>query len=57
MEQGYFQKGQAAKYLGISFTTFWRWCKKYGIKAHDVDGLILFARTDLDRFMKSKEIK
>ena len=51
IKQKYFNKTEAASYLGISQTTFRKWRKDNPIPFHSVEGQILFNKHDLDDFM------
>lgn len=48
---GFFNKTNAAIYLGVSAPTFASWIKKYSIPVISVDGVRRFAKADLDEFM------
>lgn len=49
---GYFNKKNAAIYLGVSFPTLAKWVTKYNIPYTSVDGVRRFDKSDLDEFMK-----
>ena len=49
---GYFNKTNAAIYLGVSSPTFAKWIAKYNIPYTSVDGVRRFDKSDLDEFMK-----
>lgn len=49
---GFFNKTNAAIYLGISLPTFNCWIEKYQIPYVSVDGIRRFAKNDLDKFME-----
>ena len=49
---GYFNKTNAAIYLGVSNPTFAKWIAKYNIPYTSVDGVRRFDKCDLDEFMK-----
>lgn len=48
---GFFNKTNAAIYLGVSLPTFNNWIKKYQIPYVSIDGIRRFAKKDLDKFM------
>lgn len=49
---GWYNATDAAKYLGIDRTTFYRWRKKYHIPFAMIDGVIRYGQKDLDKFME-----
>lgn len=49
---GWFNKTNAARYLGISIPTFNRWIKKYNIPYTSIDGVKRYGKEDLDNFMR-----
>lgn len=51
VQQEYFNKREASNYLGISMQTFKTWREKFKIPYQSIDGMILFARKDLETFM------
>lgn len=55
----YLKKGEAANYLGVSATTFWRWRINPENKIHSytIDGMTLYKKSDLDDFYERKAIK
>ncbi len=53
--QGYFNIGEAANYCGISRSTFDKWRKEGRIAPHIINGIVRFARSDLDRMMQHDE--
>lgn len=53
--QEYFNKKEAAQYLGKSIPTLNKWIKKYDIPTSIVDGQVIFSKANLDKFMKGKE--
>lgn len=49
---GWYNATNAAKYLGVNRTTFYKWRKKYDIPFAMVDGVIRYGQKDLDKFME-----
>lgn len=52
VQQEYFNKKEASNFLGVSMQTFKTWREKYGIHYQSVDGMVLFAKKDLQKFME-----
>lgn len=52
---GWFNKTNAATYLGVSIPTFNAWLKKYQIPYTMIDGIIRFGKSDLDKFMEERK--
>ena len=50
----YLKVGEAASYLGVGTTTFWDWRKRGLIKTTFIDGIQLFDREDLDKFVEEQ---
>ena len=48
---------EAANYLGVSDTTFWRWKNKYGVKATVIDDIVRYKKSDLEDFMKEHGVR
>lgn len=44
--------GEAAKELGVSRMTFWRWCKKGKIKPKCIGGLKFYSHSDVLKLKK-----
>lgn len=49
---GWYNATNAAKYLGVDRTTFYRWKKRYCIPFSMIDGVIRYGKKDLDKFME-----
>lgn len=56
-QQEFFNKTEAANYLGMSLSTFWHVRQNHDIKVYVIDGLPRFKKTDLDKFMEEKSVK
>ncbi|WP_276804765.1 helix-turn-helix domain-containing protein [Lactobacillus hominis] len=54
---GWFNKTNAATYLGVSIPTLNAWFKKYNIPYTSIDGIVRFAKKDLDNFMEGHKKK
>lgn len=57
IQQQYFNKSEAASYLGKSLTTFKKWREDYGIPFYSIDGQVTFNKKDLDDFMEKYKHK
>lgn len=55
----YLNKGEAARYLGVSITTFWRWRQDptNQIPSYTFENITRYKKSDLDKFYESKAIK
>ncbi|MBD5431673.1 MAG: helix-turn-helix domain-containing protein [Lactobacillus sp.] len=49
---GWFNKTNAATYLGVSRPTLDQWIKNYKIPYSVIDGIKRFSKADLDDFME-----
>lgn len=49
---GWFNKTNAAIYLGVSYPVLTKWIEKYEIPYSSIDGIKRFGKEDLDKFMK-----
>lgn len=56
-QQEYFNGKEAANYLGVSQTTFWRWKNKYNIKVIVIDDIDRYKKSDLEDFMKEHGVR
>ncbi|MDK7952178.1 helix-turn-helix domain-containing protein [Lactobacillus paragasseri] len=56
IQQQYFNKTEAANFLGVSLPTFRAWLTKYDLKPISVDGQILYDREVLKKFMKGHQL-
>lgn len=52
---GWFNKTNAAIYLGVSYPVLTKWIEKYEIPYSSIDGIKRFGKKDLDKFMKEHE--
>lgn len=48
----YLNKGQACKYLGVSYNTLQKWTSEKIIPYKKIGGVYRFSRNDLDKFME-----
>ena len=53
----FLRKGEAANYLGVGSTTFWRWRQQYKITSYTLDGVTVYKRSDLETFYDDNAIK
>lgn len=56
-QQEYFNGEEAANYLGVSPTTFWRWRKEGGIKAHVNGNIVRYKKSDLEDYMRTHSVE
>lgn len=56
-QQEYLNGTEAANYLGVSSTTFWRWKKKYKIKTRVIDDIVRYKKSDLEEFIKKHSVE
>lgn len=56
-QQEYFNANDAAKYLGVSITTFWRWRKERKIKSMTFGEITRWKKSDLDEFVEQNFVK
>lgn len=55
--QEYFNGQEAANYLGLSKTTFWRLRQRHKIRSFEIDGILRWKKSDLDEFIEKNAIK
>lgn len=48
---------EAANYLGVSNTTFWRWKKAGKIKAYVNGDIVRYKKSDLEEYMETQCVK
>lgn len=57
-EKNYLNADNAAKYLDMSRTSFWRWRKENHVKSYQLGkDMVRFKKSDLDETVRSKEVK
>lgn len=55
MDREFLTATDAAKYLSIGKTTFYRWCEVYNIKFYLVGGIKRYSKKDLRAFMEEND--
>lgn len=56
VQQQYFNKTEAANFLGVSIPTFRIWTAKYKIRPISVDGQLLYDKNVLKDFMEGHKL-
>lgn len=54
LDKKFLKKKDAAKYAGVSLSTFSNWLIKYNIPVHYIDGIQLISKQDIDSFIISQ---
>lgn len=54
LDKKFLKKKDAAKYAGVSLSTFSSWLIKYNIPVHYIDGIQLISKQDIDSFIISQ---
>lgn len=55
--KNYFNATEAAEYLGVSISTFWRMRQKYQIKSVVIDNIRLWRKSDLEDFITKNGVE
>lgn len=56
IQQQYFNKTEAANFLGVSIPTFRIWTTKYKIRPISIDGQLLYDKEILKKFMEKHQL-
>lgn len=56
VQQQYFNKTEAANFLGVSPSTFRIWLKTFDFKPISIDGQILYDKDVLQKFMEKHQL-